>query len=123
MAAKIVLVVEDDSSTRIVAEEMFAAAGFEVESVRRADEAVGIITQRSEETVFLFTDVKTPGSIDGIDLAWLVKTRWPHVEVLVTSGRPVSKDVLPNGVRFTSKPWSAKEVLEMASTAVAALSF
>jgi CheY-like chemotaxis protein len=48
MAAKTVLVVEDDPFLRIVAEEMFAAAGFEVESVQRADQAVDIVTQRSE---------------------------------------------------------------------------
>ena len=36
MVAKTVLVVEDDPSLRIVAEEMFLAAGFKVESVQRA---------------------------------------------------------------------------------------
>ena len=117
MVAKTVLVVEDDPFLRIAAEEMFAAAGFEVESVQRADQAVDIVAQRSEQTAFLFTDVQTPGPIDGIDLARLVKTHWPHVEVLVTSGSPVSKAVLPDGVRFTSKPWSRKDVLEMARTA------
>ena len=119
MVAKTVLVVEDDPSLRIVAEEMFLAAGFEVESVQRADHALDIVAQRSEQTAFLFTDVRTPGPIDGIDLARLVKTHWPHVEVLVTSGRPVSNIVLPGGVRFTSKPWSRKDVLELARAAVA----
>jgi two-component system, response regulator PdtaR len=95
MVAKTVLVVEDDPCIRIVAEEMFIAAGFEVESVQRADHALDIVAQRSEQTAFLFTDVQTPGPIDGIDLARLVKTHWPHVEVLVTSGRPVSNIVLP----------------------------
>jgi hypothetical protein len=66
MVAKTVLVVEDDPSIRIVAEEMFVAAGFEVESVQRADHALDIVAQRSEQTAFLFTDVKTPGRIDGI---------------------------------------------------------
>jgi CheY-like chemotaxis protein len=37
MVAKTVLVVEDDPCLRIVAEEMFAAGGIEVESVQRAD--------------------------------------------------------------------------------------
>jgi CheY-like chemotaxis protein len=118
MVAKTVLVVEDDPSIRIVAEEMFVAAGFEVESVQRADHALDIVAQRSEQTAFLFTDVQTPGPIDGIDLARLVKTHWPHVEVLVTSGRPVSNIVLPCGVRFISKPWSHKEVLELSRAAV-----
>jgi hypothetical protein len=40
------------------------------------------------------------GPIDGIDLATLVKTHWSRVEVLITSGRPVSNTVLPHGVRF-----------------------
>ena len=119
MMAKTVLVVEDDPSLRIVAEEMFTAAGFEVESVQRADHAVDLVAQRSEQTAFLFTDVQTPGPIDGIDLARLVKTHWPHIEVLVTSGGSVSEAALPDGVRFTSKPWSCKEVLEIARTAVA----
>jgi two-component system, response regulator PdtaR len=119
MVAKTVLVVEDDPSTRIVAEEMFLAAGFEVESAQRADHALDIVAQRSEQTAFLFTDVQTPGPIDGIDLARLVKTHWPHVEVLVTSARPVSNIVLPDGVRFTAKPWSGKDVLKLARAAVA----
>jgi len=120
MVAKTVLVVEDDPCVRIVAEEMFAAAGIEVESVQRADHALAIVAQRSEQTALLFTDVQTPGPIDGIfALARLVKIHWPHVEVLVTSGRPVSNIVLPGGVRFTSKPWSRKEVLELARAAVA----
>jgi DNA-binding NtrC family response regulator len=68
MVAKTVLVVEDYPSIRIIAEEMFAAAGFEVESVQRADQAVDIIAHRSEQTAFLFTDVQTPGPIDGTRL-------------------------------------------------------
>jgi DNA-binding NtrC family response regulator len=119
MVAKTVLVVEDDPSTRIVAEEMFLAAGFEVESAQRADHALDIVAQRSEQTAFLFTDVQTPGPIDGIDLARMVKTYWPHIEVLVTSGRHASNIVLPDGVRFTPKPWSHKDVLKLARAAVA----
>ena len=68
MVAKTVLVVEDDPCICIAAEEMFAAAGFEVASVQRADRALDILAQRSEQTAFLFTDVQTPGPIDGIDL-------------------------------------------------------
>ena len=63
MVAKTVLVVEDDPFIRIVAEEMFLAAGIEVESVQRADQALDIVAQRSEQTAFLFTDVQTPGLI------------------------------------------------------------
>ena len=117
--AKTVLVVEDDPCVRIVAEEMFAAAGIEVETVQRADHALAIVAQRSEQTALLFTDVQTPGPIDGIDLARHVKTHWPHVEVLVTSARLASNIVLPEGVRFTPKPWSCKDVLELARAAVA----
>jgi DNA-binding NtrC family response regulator len=50
MVAKTVLVVEDDPCIRIVAEEMFAAAGIEVESVQRADQALDIVAQRSDQT-------------------------------------------------------------------------
>ena len=65
MVAKTVLVVEDDPSIRMVAEEMFVADGFEVESVQRADHALDIVAQRSEQTAFLFTDVQTPARLTG----------------------------------------------------------
>ena len=89
MVAKTVLVVEDDPSLRIVAEEMFLAAGFEVESVQRADHALDIVAQRSEQTAFLFTDVWTPGRIDGIDLAknlfFTVQLELPRIRRVATA--------------------------------------
>ena len=66
MVAKTVLVVEDDPSLRIVAEEMFLAAGFEVESVQRADQALDIVAQRSEQTAFLKEKILSRGTTGGL---------------------------------------------------------
>jgi DNA-binding NtrC family response regulator len=54
MVAKTVLVVGNDPCIRIIAEEMFAAASIEVESVQRADHALAIVAQRSEQNGVAF---------------------------------------------------------------------
>jgi len=116
--SKTVLIVEDDPIVRMMAEEMFIASGFDVESTDRAERAVDVIAQSAKETLFLFTDVQSPGSIDGVELARIVKRRWPHIQLLVTSAYEIPMERLPEGVRFAPKPWSSKNVLGWARSAL-----
>ena len=54
-----------------------------------------------------------PGSMDGIELARLVRTRWPEIALVVTSGDELSEMVrLPSGVRFLRKPYQYASVVE-----------
>lgn len=44
----------------------------------------------------MFTDVDMPGDKDGLELAELVKSAWPPIEIIVTSGhRDVQLSDLP----------------------------
>jgi CheY-like chemotaxis protein len=80
-----VLVAEDDPFIRLVIVEYLREGGFEVIEAGSADEAVMIL--RSGRPVdLLFTDVRMPGSMDGCDLARLVRTEWPETRVILTSG-------------------------------------
>ena len=44
------------------------------------------ILQTGTPIDLLFSDVRMPGSMDGCDLARLVRTQWPETRVVLTSG-------------------------------------
>jgi CheY-like chemotaxis protein len=70
----------------------------------------------------IFADVRLPGAMDGIDLAWEVKLRWPLLPMVLTSGHPRERErlrELPPGVAFMPKPWQPFNVLVVAEEALA----
>jgi hypothetical protein len=53
-----------------------------------------------------------PGELDGLQLARVVRDRWPAIRLLLTSGRPPrSLEALPPGGRFLAKPYAVADVL------------
>lgn len=100
-----VLVVEDETLTRMSTIAMVEEAGFEAVGVSNADEALSVLEARHDIRA-VFTDVQMPGSMDGVRLIWIVRHRWPSVAGLVSSGRSsISETELPSGVRFFAKPY------------------
>ena len=59
----------------------------------------------------LFTDIQMPGRFDGMDLARQVHARWPHVLLVITSGRKRPRPAeIPDDGRFVAKPYGAAEL-------------
>ncbi|EHP90062.1 response regulator receiver [Methylorubrum extorquens DSM 13060] len=66
----------------------------------------------------LFTDIDMPGSMDGIALAARVAERWPHIRLVVTSGRACMQDGdLPDHGRFLSKPYHRSDLVDVIARA------
>jgi FixJ family two-component response regulator len=61
----------------------------------------------------LFTDIRMPGSCDGMDLARKVHARRPQILLVLTSGhaRPAQAEI-PDRGRFVSKPYREKDLLD-----------
>ena len=109
----IVLVVEDEPLVRAVALAAVAAAGCDVIEAANADEAIVILTQRTDIHL-IFTDIHMPGSMDGLKLTHVVRDRWPPVKIVATSGQArISEQHLPLGGRFLPKPYKASQVANM----------
>jgi two-component system, response regulator PdtaR len=109
-AAGRVLVVEDEALVRLSAREEIEAAGFKVYEASNADEAIRLLEAHSDIEL-VFTDVDMPGSMDGVKLAHYVRTRWPPVKIIVTSGyQHLTGDQLPKGSLFLSKPYDPELV-------------
>jgi len=95
----------------MMAADMLEDAGLAVIEAASADEALEILESRSDIGV-LVTDMEMPGSMNGFALAARVAERWPHIRLVITSGRcrPAPRDVPDHGM-FVPKPYLVEQVL------------
>jgi DNA-binding NtrC family response regulator len=115
-----VLVVEDEPDLRSLAATLIEETDLQVVEMSSADAALAFLEHHADEVVMVFTDVGLPGKSDGVDLTLACAARWPHIRVLVTSGRVrLPNDGLPKTARFIPKPWRALDVLVAAERAAA----
>ena len=105
-----VLVVEDEFLVRLAAVAALDHAGFELVQAGSAEEALPLLTQRADIAV-LFTDINMPGRMNGLDLAFEVRRRWPAIGLLVTSSTRPSDLKMLGGARFLAKPYLADELV------------
>lgn len=108
----LVLIVEDEALVRMYGCDVLEHAGFEVLEAGTADEAVALL-EKHDDVHLLFSDIDMPGSMDGLELAELVHTRWPKIGLLMTSGhRSPSERSIPDDGKFIPKPWRESDVLD-----------
>jgi CheY-like chemotaxis protein len=107
-----VLIVEDEPLLRSMAVEFLSEAGLQTFEAENAEEALDLLQERAGEVAVLFTDVRMPGPMDGLELARVAHSSWPWIRVIVTSGafgKP--SDTLPNDADFLRKPWLPLDLL------------
>jgi CheY-like chemotaxis protein len=104
----VVLLVEDELLVRMATADALTDAGFDVIETAHAQAALETLQHRDDIRV-LFTDVKMPGTMDGLELADLVRRRWPHIQIVITSGHLKPESVsLPDDAVFIAKPYAEK---------------
>lgn len=111
MSQTTILVIEDEPLIRMTVADDLRDAGFEVLDVGNADEALRLLEKQSSIHA-IFTDIDMPGTLDGLRLAWIVKDRWPQVEIVITSGhRNVDDGDLPDRAVFFPKPYAHQLII------------
>lgn len=103
-----VLLVEDEPDVLGLATELFHSIGYETVEASSASEAVAILQERTDIDV-VFTDITMPQGMNGVELAQLVRSRYPGIKVVLTSGYPLAAlrrehDAL-NEFTFVHKPY------------------
>ena len=99
-----VLVVEDEFLIRMLVADHLRDAGFVVIEAFNGDEAIDILATGAAIDL-VFTDVRMPGSADGMDLLAFVQSTRPDLPVLMTSGHLEPELAYAGGAqRFLSKP-------------------
>ena len=115
---RLALIVEDDADQRSLTAMLLQEAGFETIESESAEAALATMLLRGREVCLVFADVRLSGLMDGVDLAYELKVRWPHLVVVLTSGNAGERiSHLPPGVEYMQKPWQPLNLLIAAERA------
>jgi two-component system, response regulator PdtaR len=104
----VVLVVEDEPIIRMETIQMIKDAGFAVLEASNTDDAMTILGSRRDIRA-VFTEIRVPGHLNGMDLARAIAERWPLVRLIVTSGVPTAGN-FPADWRYILKPYDGAQI-------------
>jgi CheY-like chemotaxis protein len=106
-----ILVVDDEEAILYVFERYLSVAGYRVSVANNGFDAV-CAAEAAEADPFdlLITDFRMPG-MNGIEVIHALRRLRPGLPALVISGNPIEAGVMPDGVRFLSKPVSMADLL------------
>ncbi|WIM12963.1 response regulator [Enhydrobacter sp.] len=113
MTQPLILVVEDEAILRLSAISILEDGGFDTLDAASADEAI-VHLETNPLVLIVFTDINMPGSMDGRRLALVIRSRWPPVDLVLTSGQVlVAKQDIPARGHFLPKPYSAEQLVHI----------
>jgi CheY-like chemotaxis protein len=107
------LIVEDDPLQREMVSLLLEESDFNVIQCESAEAAERVLEKTGPLLSLLITDVNLAGRMDGLELAQQARQRIPGLKIIVTSGRPLPRQ-LPDGAQFWAKPWPALNILREA---------
>lgn len=110
-APRTVLVAEDDAFLRLMIADALRDEGLCVIEAASADEAFTVLSAGMDVHAVL-TDVRMPGSMDGVELTRRVGVHWPGLPVFVTSG-DLDPAVAREMPAFIAKPYDLNAVVVM----------
>jgi two-component system, NtrC family, sensor kinase len=100
-----VLVVEDNAEVAAVGEAYFQELGYQVRHAASAQAGLESI-ERDAAIDLVFSDILMPGGMNGLELADIVRRRFPHIAVLLTTGYSSSaQDAVRRGFEVLQKPF------------------
>ena len=103
-----VLVVEDNDDVGQFSTELLEDLGYTVRRVASADAALAILAEDEFSADLVFSDVIMPG-INGVELAGIVRERYPGLPVVLTSGYSnVLAENAHRGFELIQKPYSVE---------------
>lgn len=110
MSNFVALVVEDDPLQRGVMADLLKDEGLEVVECSSAEAAELVLVSTGTELKALVTDINLAGDMSGVELAAYAKRRFPHINVVMISGK--GPPYVPDATSFLMKPFRPKELLQ-----------
>ena len=109
-----ILVVEDEVLVRMMIADELRNAGYTVLEASNADEALEVLRHTSK-VALVFTDLRMPGSMDGMKFAGFVRSEHPVLKIVLTSGDLAAPD-RPEHHGFFPKPYDGGKVIQHIKT-------
>ena len=107
-----ILVVEDEPFIRMSAVATLEDAGFWVLEAQNNAEALEILSRHPEVSI-LITDVRMPGSMDGLALVAQVQIDRPAVRSIIVSGNATALEAGKAGaLGFVAKPYLGQTMVQ-----------
>lgn len=104
-----IMVVEDEVLVRMLIADRLRGAGYTVIEAAHAHEAAEVL--RVTPVDLVLSDIRMPGSMDGIALARLLRSQYPAVKIVLTSGH-LSEAGWAEHDGFFRKPYNADEIIK-----------
>ncbi|RYE03933.1 MAG: response regulator [Sphingomonadales bacterium] len=113
-----ILVVEDEFLVRMLICDELRYVPYTVIEAVTADEAVEFLKSGVQVDLIL-SDVRMPGSLDGLGLLAFVQANYPDVPVIITSGHLDAGAALAEGAaQFLPKPYLFPRALDAVASAL-----
>lgn len=85
-AGRTVLVVEDNPNVGSFAASMLEGLGYTTRLASNAAEAMDVLLEEDNQVSAVFSDVMMPGAFNGLQLANILRMRFPHIAVVLATG-------------------------------------
>ena len=113
-----VLVVEDNDDVGQFSTELLEDLGYVVRRVANANAALGILGENEFAVDLVFSDVIMPG-MNGVELAGIIRERYPGLPVVLTSGYSnVLAENAHRGFELIQKPYSVESLSRILRKAI-----
>ncbi len=107
-----ILLVEDQADVRFVLHLSLKSMGLDVIEAANADEATRIL-QSENRPRWVLSDVRMPGSMNGLQLRDWILERYSDVKVILMSGYSETETEIAPGVTFIQKPVKPMELRKL----------
>jgi CheY-like chemotaxis protein len=108
-----VLFVEDDPLVREAVVRALEESGFDLLVAENGDAAL-LMLEAGARVDAVFSDIVMPGRISGLDLADLLRQRFPTLPVVLATGYTDQQATVP-GVRVLAIPYAIEKVVALLS--------
>jgi len=101
-----VLVVDDSAEVAEVTSSLFEHLGYDTVYRDSAEAALKLLSEGAKIDL-VFSDIVMPGTIDGVGLATEVRSRYPHLPVILTTGYSDAAQAAPPDLKILRKPFDS----------------
>lgn len=101
-----VLIVDDSAEVAEVTSSLFEHLGYDTMYRESAEAALELLGDGTKIDL-VFSDIVMPGTIDGVRLASEIKSQYPNLPVVLTTGYSEAAQAAPEDLRILRKPFDA----------------
>jgi CheY-like chemotaxis protein len=106
-----ILVVEDEVLVRMMIAGDLRNAGYTVIEASTAREALELLRQMGKDVRLIFSDVRMPGTMDGTAMARSVRSEFPAIKIMLTSGNLTGLEGAKHD-GFFLKPYDSAKIIK-----------